>query len=104
MYFGALGSAQQSAERVATHVEFGGHDIPASAITRRLEITFAHALEAVVMVERFELTDNHQGQTRSMLPIENGAVTARDSSESLRINRAIAELVAAAAAHPASKT
>ena len=69
MYFAALGSAQQSAERVATRVDFGGHDIPASAIARRLEITFAHALEAVVMVDCFELIDNHQGQTRSVLLI-----------------------------------
>ena len=104
MHFGALGGAQQSAARVATHVDFGGHDIPASAIARRLEITFANALEAVVMVERFELIDNHQGQTRSVLLIESGAVVARDSSESPRIARAIVELVAAAEAHPASKT
>ena len=95
LYFVALGSAEQSARRVAYRVTQGGHDIPAAAIARRFEITFAHALEAVVMVDRFELIDNHEGRTRSVLLIENGVVVSRDQSASIRITQAIADLVTA---------
>ena len=95
LYFVALDSAQKSAERVAIRVDLGGHDIPAAAIARRFEVTFAHALEAVVMVDRFELIDNHRGETKSVLLIEDGRVMMRDISASPRIISSIADLVTA---------
>jgi predicted ABC-type ATPase len=93
LYFVALDTAIQSAFRVQDRVLSGGHDIPADAIVRRFEITFAHAVEAVVKVDRFELIDNHRGKTKSVLLIENGVVVTQDVSESARINRAVADLV-----------
>lgn len=94
LYFVALDSAIQSAFRVQDRVLRGGHDIPADAIARRFEITFAHALEAVVKVDRFELIDNHRGKTKSVLLVEDGTVVRQDASKSVRVNRAIAEIIA----------
>jgi predicted ABC-type ATPase len=95
LYFVALESAIQSAFRVQDRVTTGGHDIPADAIARRFEVTFAHVNEVVAKVDRFELIDNHRGATRSVLLIESGRVIQQDVSQSPRINRAIAELIAA---------
>jgi predicted ABC-type ATPase len=95
VYFVALESPSQSAARVIERVSHGGHDIPADAIARRFEVTFAHVNEVVAKVDRFELIDNHRGATRSVLLIESGRVIQQDVSQSPRINRAIAELIAA---------
>jgi predicted ABC-type ATPase len=98
VYFVALEGPSQSAARVIERVSHGGHDIPADAIARRFEVTFAHANEVVAKVDRFELIDNHRGATRSVLLIEDGCVVRQDISASARINRAIAELVQAVGA------
>ena len=98
LYFVALATWQQSARRVAYRVESGGHNIPLEAIHRRFEITFAHATIAAPLVDRFELIDNHKGETRSVLLIEDGAIQRRETSDSPRITQAIADIISAVAA------
>ena len=94
LYFIALDNAAQSAERVDYRVVRGGHDIQASKIVRRFELTFANAVEAALKVDRFELIDNHKGDFRSVLLIESGRAVARHASDSPRIEAAIARLLA----------
>ena len=95
LYFVALSTAEQSAERVSDRVRSGGHAIPADVINRRFELTFENALVAVGLVDRFELIDNHQGDFKSVLVIENGHVVARETSKSPRISIAIAAIIEA---------
>ncbi len=92
LYFVALASWKQSARRVAFRVQTGGHDIPTDAIQRRFEITFAHALIAAPLVDRFELIDNHKGETKTVLVIENRNIQLRATSDSSRIEKAIADI------------
>lgn len=98
LYFIVLESPAQSADRVSTRVETGGHDIPTTDIFRRFELTFANAIEAAPKVNRFELIDNHKGDFKSVLLIENQQLKMRGTSESPRIKTAIAALAATASA------
>jgi predicted ABC-type ATPase len=98
LYFIALATPAQSADRVSTRVETGGHNIPAADIFRHFELTFATAIEAAPKVDRFELIDNHKGDFVSVLLIENQRMTMRGTSESRRIQTAIAALAATATA------
>jgi predicted ABC-type ATPase len=98
LYFVALDDARQSGQRVSERVQKGGHDIPITDIQRRFELTFANAVEAAPKVDRFELIDNHKGDFKSVLLIENQHVTMHGTSESPRIRAAITALAATAAA------
>jgi predicted ABC-type ATPase len=98
LYFVALDTPAQSADRVSTRVESGGHNIPTADIFRRFELTFANAIEAAPRVDRFELIDNHKGDFVSVLLIENQRITMRGTSDSPRIQIAITALAATAAA------
>lgn len=98
LYFVALDNASRSAQRVALRVLQGGHNIPTTDIFRRFELTFANAIEAAPKVDRFELIDNHKGDFKSVLLIENQQLKMRGTSESPRIQTAIAALAATASA------
>jgi predicted ABC-type ATPase len=98
LYFVALDSPAQSLDRVSTRVESGGHNIPTADIFRRFELTFANALEAAPKVDLLWLIDNHKGDFRTVLHIENQQLMMLGTSQSPRIQRAINELAATAAA------
>jgi predicted ABC-type ATPase len=98
LYFIALATPAQSADRVRTRVETGGHNIPAADIFRRFELTFATAIEAAPKVDLFWLIDNHKGDFRTVLHIENQQLMMRGTSQSPRIQTAIAALAATATA------
>jgi predicted ABC-type ATPase len=98
LYFVALDSPAQSLDRVSTRVESGGHNIPTADIFRRFELTFANAIEAAPKVDLFWLIDNHRGDFRTVLHIENQQLMMRGTSQSPRIQRAIDQLAATAVA------
>jgi predicted ABC-type ATPase len=93
LYFVALADADTSARRVAFRVSQGGHDIPADALMRRFELTFANAVEAAANVDRFELIDNQNWKSETILIIENNQIVARHTSEHPRIQLLLEQII-----------